>query len=109
MHIISVRCGFSPLQITKKSTFLSSWKAKIHIKFSAIKNRRQLLREASPVPFCEYYIYQGFFIEKLSARAPTARAKSITNGAMYEPEFMSRVFANVAMNDATIRLKLMIE
>jgi hypothetical protein len=48
-------------------------------------------------------------IEKLRARAETASTKSITNGAMYEPEFMSRLFANVAMNDATIRLKLMIE
>ena len=46
---------------------------------------------------------------KLRPRATTASASNIANGAMYEPEFMSRVFANVAMNDATIRLKLMIE
>ncbi len=56
-----------------------------------------------------FYSIYGFFIEKLSASADTASTKSITNGAMYEPLLISRVFANVAMKDATIRLKLMIE
>ena len=46
---------------------------------------------------------------KLSPRATTAKVSNIANGAMYEPELMRRVFANVAMNDAKIRLKLMIE
>lgn len=56
-----------------------------------------------------YVRFYGFLIEKFSASAPTARIRSIANGAIYEPEFISRVFANVAMKDATIRLKFMME
>ena len=72
------------------------------------KIKRSEFHSAFVIQYLFLYVY-GFLIVKLRPRATTAKESNITNGAMYEPEFMSRVFANVAMNDATMRLKLMID
>lgn len=58
--------------------------------------------------FHSAFVY-GFLIVKLRPNATIANTRSITNGDIYEPLEMSRLFANVAMKDAKIRLKLIIE
>ena len=63
----------------------------------------------TPLFFMFRYQIYGFLIEKLRPSATTASASNITNGAVYEPLFIRSVFAKVAINDAKIKLKLMIE
>ena len=51
-----------------------------------------------------FYVY-GFLIVKLSPRAPTAKIRSIANGAVQLPVEINKELLKVAINDATIKLK----
>ena len=90
-------------QIYHKEVLLTIYKFVILIKKKykhAIKTTE--FKAKSVVVLLFYY---GLRIETLSPNAQTARIKSITNGAVYPPLEMSRLFEKFAINAATIRLK----